>query len=182
MFIRVCLLFLSMLILFTFPTGIDGVSKVSKLEDAFGRYQLIYPSYWEVLRGDNYDLTFYPVNKTAYENTYFQIKSESLHDISLEQHVFREINHYISKSIIGDFLSFRLTNLVSNLTLDNLPAYMLEYDVIMNDEYQSPVSVSEYFIVNDNELFKLISSNDGYAPEPAIRNATDFIIKSLKFR
>ena len=154
---------------------------LSKFIDPSHRFNFFYPSDWKKQYQNNNEILFFPSNTTKYNNTFIEIKGSLLYNMSLKDHVFRDLNHYISKYIVGDFLSFRINNIESNLTIDKSPTYKTEYRVIINDKFQSPVSIIQYYTTNGNFLYKLKFSEDGYATDLLNKNITKRIIDSFSF-
>jgi hypothetical protein len=171
------------LILFTSLNLVDGQKGVSKFDDPLGRYNLTYPSDWKLHYDNDYDIRLLPINSTSKDSyTYFQINATRSDNSSLKDHVFRNINDYIDGYAIGDFiLLFSINNLTDNITIDNLPAYKLEYNVIMNDKFQTPVSILEYFLAHDHTLFEIKFSRGGYGIDSLNKNIIDSIIQSIEF-
>jgi hypothetical protein len=171
------------LILFTSLNPVEGQKEVTEFDDPLGRYNLTYPSDWKLHYDNNYDIILLPIDNNSKDSyTYFQIRSTLPYNISLKDHVFRNINYYIDRYAIGDFILFSINNLIDNITIDELPAYKLEYDVIMNDKFQTPVSILEYFIVRNDDLFKIKFSQGGYGINSLNKNILDSIIRSIEFK
>ena len=104
------------------------------------------------------------------------------YNISLEKHVLRNINSYMDRYATGEFVLFSIGNLSDSVILDGFPAYLLEYTATMNDKFQTPITVLEYFIIHNNNLFKIKFNQEGYGINSLNKNAVDSIMSSLDFR
>lgn len=152
-----------------------------KLDDE--DFSLSYPSDWKIKNVNNNSTILLPIEEEKYNNnTYIQIKTTPLYNLSLQYHVFRSLNEYIEKYDIGGFREFNIINLISNITIAGLPAYKLEYNVIMEDRYQSPVTIMEYFTTHNGALFNIKMSEDGNVISSLKKQAIESIIKSFKFK
>jgi len=177
-------IFISLFIIFLFfnyfiPTFGNKVN-LTEFTDNSKRFNFSYPYDWKIQYQNNNDTFFYPLNTTKYNNTFIEIERDPLFNLSLKDHVFRDLNYYIGKYLIGDFISFRITNIDSNLTINKSPAYKTEYHVIMNDKFQSPVTILEYYTTDKNDsLYKLKFSEDGYINDLLNENTRTFIIDSF---
>lgn len=177
-------LWLITLALFTFLNqAVAGQAQLAKFDDLIGRYNLTYPSDWKLNYDDNYDLTLVPMdNRSSDSNTFFQIRAMPQYNMSLEKHVLRDINSYMDKYATGDFVLFSISNLSDNETIDGLPAYLVEYNAIMNDNLQSPISVLEYVVVHNDNLFKIKFSQGGYGINSLNKNIVHNMTRSIDFR
>ena len=173
------LLLLPLLLLFNYTNSVF-CEQESILIDPMERFNLTYPLNWKMKYENNHNILLIPPSDTSYNNTYFKISRILQYNHSLNDHVFRHINNYISKYLLGDFISFRINNIDSNFSIFRFPAYKLEFDVVMNDNFQSPVSFIEYFTIYDNQLFKFRFSQDGQI-KTMDKKIIESIIKSIKF-
>jgi hypothetical protein len=177
-------IFISLSIIFLFfnyfITAFGNEVNLSEFTDSSQRFNFSYPDDWKIQYQNNNDIFFYPLNTTKYNNTFIEIERDPLFNLSLKDHVFRDLNYYISKYLIGDFMSFRITNIDSNFTINKSPAYKTEYHVIMNDKFQSPVTIFEYYTTDKKDsLYKLKFSEDGYINDLLNENTRTFIIDSF---
>jgi hypothetical protein len=176
-------IFFMTLALFMRRNEIEAEEVISRYNDPIGRYNFVYPSDWKLYYDNNNDvILLLPMDNQSKGNyTSFQIRTMISYNVSLQAHVFRNINYYIDKYAIGDFILFSLGNLTDNVVIDGVPAYKLEYNVRMNDKFQSPVSILEYFVVYNNNLFKIQFTQGGFGINSINRNMIDSIIQSIEF-
>lgn len=170
------------LVLIMCPNEIEAQEEIARYDDPIGRYNFAYPSDWKLYYDNNYDVKLLPMDNKSKDNyTSFQIRTMISYNLSLQAQVFRNINYYVDRYAIGDFLLFSIRNLTDNTIIDEIPAYKLEYHVIMNDKFQTPVSVLEYFVVHNNNLFKIQFSQGGYGISSLNKNAIGSIMQSIEF-
>jgi hypothetical protein len=175
-------LFIIFLFFNSFMIASGNKSDLINFTDSLHRFNFSYPYDWKIEYQDTNDIFYFPSNTTKYNNTFIEIKSDLLYNLSLKDHVFRNLNHYIGKYLIGDYISFNIKNIESNLTINELPLYKLEYSVIANDKYQSPVNIVEYYTTDKKDLlYKLKFSEDGYTTNLLNENITKFIVQSFSF-
>jgi hypothetical protein len=161
---------------------IEAQEEISSYDDPIGRYNFEYPLDWKLYYDNNNNVILLPVDNKSKDNyTSFQIRTMNSYNVSLQAHVFRNIHYYIDKYAIGDFLLFTIHNFTDNAIIDEIPAYKLEYNVIMNDKFQTPVSILEYFVVYNNNLFKIQFSQGGFGINSLNKNVIDSIIRSIEF-
>ena len=160
---------------------------MTKFSDPFQRLNFSYPSNLNIQyeqninNNSNSSILYFPVNNSKYNTTFIEIQGTPLYNLSLKDHVFRDINSYISKYLRGDFISFRINNIESNLSIDKSPAYKTEYRVILNDELQNPVIISNYYTTDKERsiFYKLKFSEGGYSSNLFNDNITKHIIGSF---
>lgn len=174
---------ISLALLTSLNQAAAGQKQVAEFDDFIGRYNLTYPSDWKLNYNNNYDLTLIPMdNRSIDSNTFFQIRAMPQYNMSLEKHVLRNINSYMDKYATGDFVLFSISNLSDNETIDGIPAYVLEYNAIMNDNFQTPISILEYIVVHNDNLFKIKFSQGGYGINSLNKNMVNNITRSIDFR
>jgi hypothetical protein len=179
-------IFVSLSIMFflfnSFVVTFGNEINLIKFADPSYKFNFSYPDEWKIQYQNNNDIFFFPANITKYNNTFVEIGRDLLYNLSLKDHVFRDLNYYISKYLIGDFVSFRINNIESNLTINKSPAYKIEYHVIMNDKFKSPVTLVEFYTTDKKDsLYKLKFKEDGYNTNLANENSTKLIINSFSF-
>lgn len=160
---------------------------MTKFSDPFQRLNFSYPSNLNIQyeqninNNSNSSILYFPVNNSKYNTTFIEIQGTPLYNLSLKDHVFKDINSYISKYLRGDFISFRINNIDSNLSIDKSPAYKTEYRVILNDTFQNPVIISNYYTTDKERdiFYKLKFSEGGYSSNLFNDNTTKGIIGSF---
>jgi hypothetical protein len=90
------------------------------------------------------------------------IKIKTSYNYLLSDYVFHNLNYYIAKYLLGDFKFLNINNLNANISIAGLPAYKLTYQATLNNNYSSPISVTEFITKKDNNIYDLAFTAEGY--------------------
>jgi hypothetical protein len=94
-------IFVSLSIMFflfnSFVVTFGNEINLIKFADPSYKFNFSYPYEWKIQYQNNNDIFFFPANITKYNNTFVEIERDLLYNLSLKDHVFRDLNYYISK-------------------------------------------------------------------------------------
>lgn len=144
----------------------NTTSNWTKYVDSAYGMKIKYPPDWNIKQVNRKTNTVifsppFDVDSVKYPSK-FEVTVKNSYNHTLSDYIFRNINYYILKYLLGDFKYLYIDDLNANTTIADLPAYKLVYHAILNDNYSSPIGAIEFFTKSGNTIYEFKLLEEGY--------------------